>query len=239
MQRYFAIDMIDDKLVLKDEDKFHLFNVLRLKKGEIFQVVYNGFLYECTVENPKLGDFQYKISRKLVDNQYIFSIILGVSKNSKIETVLQKCTEIGINHFYIYESKRSVAKMDKKVFESKRSRFEKTIIEAAQQSKQDFIPAIEFIEDINKFDFSNYENKFVAYENELTDSITKFDKIKNSKSFIFSVGPEGGFSEEEISEYLSIGFEKISLGNSILRCETAPIYIASVVSFIKNGASND
>src|SRR5574344_238639 len=102
MQRYFAVGKIGDNLILSDEDLHHLFDVLRLKNGEHFQIVLNS---EKRV-------FQSNISSYLVDNKYKLTLILANPKMGKLEIALQKCTEIGCNEFVIFESKRSVAKLD-------------------------------------------------------------------------------------------------------------------------------
>jgi 16S rRNA (uracil1498-N3)-methyltransferase len=235
MQRYFAIDKVDEKLILSTDDLHHLFNVLRLKKGEHFQIVYNKILYECMVVNPILFDFKYISSSLLVDYKYKLTFFIANPKNDKLEFILQKCTEIGVSKFVIFESERSIAKIDFDTFEKRKNRYEKIVQEAAQQSKQNNIPEVDFLDDVENFKNYEFDQKFVAYETASISDISKFDLCKKAYSISFIVGPEGGFSPREIEKFSLFGFKTISLGSSILRCETAPIYIASVISYLKGG----
>lgn len=232
MYRYFSQDLNGEKPILCDEDIHHIFHVLRLNKGEKFEIVCRGLIYDCEIINDKVFDYKYISSRKLVDNKYKTTLMLAFSKSDKLELVLQKCTEIGADHFLIYQSERSVAKIDKQSFIKKSERYRKIIREASMQSKRNDIPSIDFIDDVNTMDWAPYDGKFIAYEKSDSRLTNNFKLIKSKMNSIFVVGPEGGFSDDEIAFFEEKQFIFISLGKNILRCETAPIYISSVVSYL-------
>ena len=117
MQRYFAIEKRNNLLVLNEEDYHHIFNVLRLNKNDIIEVVFDGFLYECKAEIIELVGFQSISSRKLVDFQYNLTFLLATSKSDKLELVIQKVTEICAASYIVYNSKRSVSILTKEKFE--------------------------------------------------------------------------------------------------------------------------
>lgn len=233
MQRYFAIDKINDLLVLNKDDHHHIFNVLRFTKNDTIEVVFDGFLYVCKAEIINLVGFQYISSRKLVDFQYNLSFLLASSKSDKLELVLQKVTEISASSFIIYNSKRSVAITSKEKFANKVTRYNKIIKEAAEQSKQSKIPSINFVNKLSEIDFENYDLKLIAYEKENEKNLITKSMVSGAKNILVVIGPEGGFEEKEVDEFINLGFTSVSLGDSILRCETAPIYTASIISYLK------
>lgn len=233
MQRYFAIDKKDNLLILNNDDYHHIFNVLRLNKFDTVEVVYDGFLYLCNAEIINLVGFQYISSRKIVDNGYKLTFLLATSKSDKLELVIQKVTEICAASYIVYNSKRSVSILTKEKFESKKTRYQKIIKEACEQSKQHIVPTISFINDLNELDFDNYDLKLIAYEKESEKNLIDENDLNKSKNILVVIGPEGGFEEKEVEAFISYGFKSVSLGNSILRCETAPIYTASIISYFK------
>jgi 16S rRNA (uracil1498-N3)-methyltransferase len=233
MQRYFAIDKKEDLLILNADDHHHIFNVMRLTKTDKIEVVYDGFLYCCNAEIIDSVGFQYISSRKLVDNSYNLTFLLATSKSDKLELVIQKVTEICAASYIVYNSKRSVSIWTKDKFENKKNRFSKIIKEACEQSKQHTIPTINFVNNLNEICFQNYDLKLIAYEKENEKNLIKNSLLKNAKNILVVIGPEGGFDEKEVDDFINKGFISVSLGNSILRCETAPIYTASIISYFK------
>ena len=233
MQRYFAIDKKEELLVLNADDHHHIFNVLRLNKTDKIEVVYDGFLYCCTAEIINSVGFQYISSSKLVDNEYKLTFLLATSKSDKLELVIQKVTEICAASYIVYNSKRSVSIWTKDKFQNKKTRFEKIIKEACEQSKQHVIPTINFVNKLNEINFDSYDLKLIAYEKENEKNLIKQSIIKEAKNILVVIGPEGGFDEGEVVDFINKGFISVSLGNSILRCETAPIYTASIISYFK------
>lgn len=233
MQRYFAVEKQDDLLILNADDYHHIFNVLRLKKHDIIEVVYDGFLYCCNAEIIDSVGFQYISSRKLVDNSYNLTFLLATSKSDKLELVIQKVTEICAASYIVYNSKRSVSIWTKDKFENKKNRFSKIIKEACEQSKQHTIPTINFVNNLNEICFEDYDLKLIAYEKENEKNLIKNSLLKKAKNILVVIGPEGGFDEKEVDDFINKGFISVSLGNSILRCETAPIYTASIISYFK------
>lgn len=233
MQRYFAIDKREDLLVLNTDDYHHIFNVLRFNKNDTFEVVYDGFLYVCNAEIINSVGFKYISSSKLVDFQYNLTFLLASSKSDKLELVLQKVTEICAASFIVYNSKRSVAVITKDKFENKQNRYNKIIKEAAEQSKQSVVPSIKFVNKLSEINYNNYDLKLIAYEKENEKNLIKKTTIKDKKNILVVIGPEGGFEEKEVNDFIDSGFVSVSLGDSILRCETAPIYTASIISYLK------
>lgn len=233
MRRYFAISKKDNLLELKCDDIHHIFNVLRTNKNDKISIIYDNYKYECNADLIDKKYVKYISSTKLVDNSYNITFLLASSKANKLELVLQKTTEICCPNFIIYNSKRSVSIIESNKFNSKKDRFLKILKEACEQSKQERLNDINIIENLNQIDFNNYDLKLIAYENQENDKIITEEILKGKINILIVIGPEGGFDEDEVNYFINQGFTSISLGKSILRCETAPIYVSSVISYLK------
>ena len=165
------------------------------------------------------------------------TLFFALAKGDKNDLVIQKATEIGVKNIVLIETKRCVAKMnDDSKQAHKFDRYMKIMKEASEQSHRLDIPNIYGVYKINKIPGNLLPvNKFVAYEKEQgnTDSFYKdLMQIDLDSSIGIMVGPEGGFEKEEVEYLNSIGFKNASLGNRILRTETAAIYAMSVISFL-------
>lgn len=233
MQRYFSDSLKDNKPVLSLNDIHHFKNVVRLKNNEIFEIVYNKTIYTCKVNYSDNDFFIIESCRYIVLKDYELTFLLASSKSNKMELVLQKCSEIGIDDFIIYNSKFSIVKVDANYIKNKQDRYNKIIKSACEQSKNDNIPTLTFLNELNNLNLHNYDLKLVCYEEASLTSISLINDVLKAKKILAIIGPEGGFSKEEIKECESKGFLTISLGKNILRCETAPIYLASVINFLK------
>ena len=222
----FYNDLVD----IKDENFNHIKNVLRMKIDD-----------ELIVSNKEKGNsFLCKIS-EIGDNKIVCNIIeerestepvvevslfQGIPKSDKMELIIQKNVEIGINKIYPVEMKFCIGKIkDNK----------KTIAEAAaKQSKRNIIPTIE-----NPISFKEmaeilkeYDLALIAYENEEKTNIKKvLQQNPNAKKIAIIIGPEGGISKEEVDNLVSNGANEVSLGKRILRTETASISMLSMIMY--------
>ena len=153
-----------------------------------------------------------------------------------MEYIIQKTTELGVKHIYPVNLERCIVKIDKKDESKKITRWQKIAESAAKQSKRDFIPIVENIINIENIckNILKYDIILLAYENE--ESITikqELQKINKNKELNIGVivGPEGGFTEKEVSILINAGAKCVTLGKRILRTETAPLVILSDIVY--------
>ncbi|MEG1565160.1 MAG: RsmE family RNA methyltransferase [Bacilli bacterium] len=238
MQRYFAEGINENYFFLSKDDEHHLINVLRTEKGQEIEIVFDSILYTVKIES--LNPLKIVKVSQLSNEKKNRKITIGfaIPKGDKIELILQKCTELGIDEFVLFSSERTIGKISADKLDDKLNRYNKIVKEAAQQSKRISVPTVKYVGKLANLISLDIENKLVAYENAYERKINLIKSVYAYPSTLFITGPEGGFSEEEILFLEKNGFETISLGKNILRCETAPIYIASVVSFLLEGVSN-
>ena len=234
MQRYFAnIDQNYDVHLSKD-DEHHILHVMRMKKGDEIEVVDNQKLYLCRLNgtNPLSVSMVHEIASDVEISEDV-TLLYALTKGDKIDLVLQKATELGVKKVALIQSERTVVKYDDKDIEKKSQRFIKIMKEASEQSHRLVVPeflGIFNLKNLPKEVFSDIN--FVAYEKDANKPNYQFQGLEKGKSVSVLIGPEGGFSKQEIENLTNQGFIRTSLGKRILRAETAAIYALSVIGYL-------
>ena len=232
MQRYFATAN-DNQIVLSDGDVHHLLHVMRAKVNDEIEAVVEEKLYSAVIKSvsPLRIEICYEIPLDSeLDNDV--TLFFALAKGDKIDTVVQKATELGVKRIVLINTERCVVRFDDKDVNKKIERFTKIAKEASEQSHRLRVP--EIAGPINLKDVDEYlcDINLLAYEKIAgkTDNIPS--SFKKGESISAMIGPEGGFSEKEVALLQEKGFNLISLGKRILRTETAALYILSVLGFI-------
>ncbi len=235
MQRYFSSST--ERISLSKEDIHHIIHVMRMKKGETFEVVFDEKVHILEIEST--DPFTYKVvDISSINNELDYDITLfyALSKGNKNELVMQKATELGVNHIVLLSSSRSVDKMSTEDFNRKKERFTKILKEASEQSKRNVIPSIDGVYPMDKIPSRLLKDvNLVAYEGESGSTSNTYEvinDIKEGQSISLLIGSEGGISLSELEALKAQGFKEISLGKRILRTETAAIYALSVIAFM-------
>lgn len=234
MQRYFVSNKEDNYLTLDNSDIHHIKNVMRNRVGDRIECIYNKKLYICEIED--LSSPKVKIIEQLDDNnesRLDVTIAIALVKEQKMDLILQKLTELGISKIIPVTMERSIVKLDSKKFEKKKERWEKICKEAAEQAKRNIIPEITNIYTIKQLENLSYDQKFICSTRNSKNLVNNYLQTKEAcATMIFVIGPEGGISPKEEDLLESYGYIPITLGNRIMRVETAAIYIASIINFV-------
>lgn len=229
MQQYFAKDK---NLTLDKTDYHHIKNVMRMKKNDIIKIVYDNVMYDCKITSLS-PEVKYEvISKKESKNNNIkIAVCFSLIKEQKLDYLIQKATELGVDELIPCVTKRSVVKIDDKKKKSKYDRWNKICKEASEQSFRTDIPKISeiiSIKDVINFD---YDLKLVCSLNKSSKNIKKVLQKNNKYDKIILVfGPEGGFEKEEEDYLIKNNFKSVSLGDNVLRAETA---VSCALSMIK------
>ncbi len=232
MQRYFAKDQIDDKFILEDSDYHHIKNVMRMDNKDNIEVVYNNNLYLAKIDDIKENIIS-KVKKIEIQKQKRPEIVLYIPllKEQKMDYILQKSTELGVNTIIPIETSRSIIKIDEKKYLKKRQRWMKICKEASEQSKRITIPEIGFLETIDSLKEVK-SVKLVCSTKEKTKNLKNIVKtIKDCDKINVVIGPEGGLLEEEENTLIKNGFIPVSLGDRIMRVETVPLFILSAINY--------
>jgi 16S rRNA (uracil1498-N3)-methyltransferase len=228
MQIFLALKFdVDGNILLSPEESKHCVKVLRKKSGDIIHVIDGkGNLYEAELFETDPQACKVKIINKkqvAVNKNYRLHIAISPTKNpDRIEWMVEKCTEMGVDEFSFIVCKRT----EKPTV--KLERLQKIAESAVKQSIQGIIPIINNAVSFKEFitlSKSTDAKKYIAHCVEETKIDLK-NIISPSKNIIL-IGPEGDFTEEEIKLALESGYGAISLGETRLRTETAGLFVAA------------
>ena len=231
MQRYFAVDK---DLNISDKDKHHIINVMRMKLNDKIEIVYDEKVYMCEINDISKKDVSYSVKDIIdVNNELPLKVTIAVSlvNEKKLDFILQKCTELGVYDFILVNSDRSKIKIDGKE-KKKIERWNTITKEAAEQSHRNIKPIVRDIMSINDVLKLDYDLKLTCSTKENEKTIKNvLQNSTNCDRIIIVVGPEGGLTVSEEEKLEKNGFIPVTLGNLILRTETVPIYIMSLVNY--------
>lgn len=234
MQRYF-VQIDKGKVTFTDDDIFHISRVMRLKQGELIEVVdqnHQLFIAEITTVKPFKADIKQILEANTELRSHI-TLYYVISKGEKTDLVIQKATELGVKSIVLLHSKRSVVKFEKDKYESKIQRYVKIAKEAAEQSRRLMIPSISIEAELSAIKSDRASLKIIADEDDAgtTEKLYNLlDKTQISDPLSLLVGSEGGFERSEVAMANACGFISIGLGKRILRSETAAIHLVGVVA---------
>jgi len=235
MERFFG-RVEGEKAYISPDKSHHLVRVLRAKKGDKVEIADTGELYLCEIKS--LEPLELTVLESLYKPKPLpFTVVLAFAllKGGHDELVLQKGTELGVNEFAPYISSRTIVRLDQKDKEKRQVRFEKIVQSSCEQCKRIDIPKVDGILSFDKMTDMQFDHAFFAYEglsHESFNLAAEAAKVKQGERVLLIVGPEGGFDEKEVALATKKGLTPVSLGQRILRAETASIYMASVFSFL-------
>lgn len=235
-------DQVKDEYIdITGDDVNHIKNVLRLKIDDCIQVCNSdtGNNYKAQIVSVEKSNIKCSIIEKLnstVESNVYIHILQGLPKADKMELIIQKCTELGVQEITPVNMERSIVKLNPKDETKKIQRWQKIAEVAAKQSGRDKITQINNIvrfKDIFNV-LKDYDTFLVAYEKEKENTLKKeLIKLKEvtSPKIAVLIGPEGGIDDEEIKVLKMNNTKIITLGKRILRTETAPLAISSIIQY--------
>lgn len=232
MQQYFARDRKDNTLYLNNDDLNHIKNVMRMKQNDSIICVYDNSSYICSL-NKDLLSCEIKKVFKSEESLPKVTVYTPLLSEEKMSFILQHGTELGITDFVVVEYEHCKYKLPKKDYEKKLIRWNKILKEASEQSYRINKPRLESI--INPKDIESISNVNILCSLDKNDvkSICKVltrDNANDTISLVF--GPEGGLSPKEEDMLVNKGFIKTSLGEDVLRTETVPLMVASIIKYL-------
>ena len=232
MQRYFCNEKENNEYLLSRDDSYHIKKVMRMNISDKIEIVDNKITYICEITS--LEPVKAKVISKtneLNENSFEIILVQSMVNETKMDLILQKGTELGVNEFYGYKAVNSVVKENGKS-DKKLTRWQKIVKEASEQSKRNIIPKVVDIVDIKGLCKIEADLKLLLSVNEKTKNIKKV--LKENKKYdkiIIVIGPEGGFTSNEEKTLMDNGYISTSLGTRVLRTETAGIATVSMINY--------
>jgi 16S rRNA (uracil1498-N3)-methyltransferase len=237
-RRYFADTTISgSRAVLAGTEAHHLAHVMRGKPGEEV-ILFDGSGREFLARIERVGrsDVELNVlSESVVDRELPVPCTLGVAlpKGDRQGWLVEKAVELGIRRLVPLVTTRGVAQPADKAL----ARLERAVIEAAKQCGRNRLMEIGAAQDWNTFvrDAPADQFRFVAHPHSASNAARLFAEAEAATptpAFVLAVGPEGGLTDEEVDVAVSSGWQCVDLGPSILRVETAALYLAAMVSSV-------
>jgi 16S rRNA (uracil1498-N3)-methyltransferase len=234
--RFFVLEAAKtgDEVVLSPEDSHHLSRVLRAKPGEKIQIIAGGdvFLAEITEVGTKSKARLLSVSDQVFEAQTKIWLLQGIAKGERMDLIIQKAVELGVDTIVPMDCARSVVKLKGDKASDRRERWQKIAIAAAKQCGRTHIPeilpicspakALELIPAAAKIIIPWEEAEKPPFKAVLQDQPAVAAVL---------IGPEGGFEHSEVEAAVAAGATPVTLGQRILRTETAAIVCLSIMMY--------
>ena len=255
MPRFFvrADAITEDSILITGSDALHISRSLRMREGEEITVCDMRRLeYRCRLAGFTADTVRAEIlavQACATEPPYFATLYMALPKGDKMELIVQKSVELGVSRIVPFASSRSVVRLDRAAGEKKRERWQKIADAAAGQCGRGILPEVTTpvsFEDAlreasaDTLSFFCYEGD-AAGENAEAHSLPKLlQKVPEARNgagsdslprISFFVGAEGGFAVEEVEKACAAGLPTVGLGPRILRCETAPLYVLTCLSY--------
>ncbi len=229
-------DISGNDISIRGGDYNHIKNVLRMKPGENLNV-HDGVSdneYRCHIDSFGEDEVHLKLDFvKEADVELPVKVTLfqGLPKSDKMDLIIEKCTELGVYEIVPVMTERSVVRLDGDKALKKTAHWRGKAEAAAKQSKRSVIPFIREPASMKEaIDISSsLDHKLIPYElaEDFEKTRSMISSIKKGSTLGIFIGPEGGFSEEEIEKARESGIIPVTLGRRILRTETAAMVVLS------------
>jgi 16S rRNA (uracil1498-N3)-methyltransferase len=240
MSRFFVKpeQISGNTVIIVGEDAKHIGTVLRMRKDEKITVCDGQSIdYNCIIIEVYKDSVEAQILDKKVNNAepaIKVKLYQALPKLDKMEFIIQKCVELGIDEIIPVVSKRTIVKIEEpKKGEKKLERWNKISEAAAKQSMRGKIPQVSDIISFAKAleQAQLLDGAIIPYENEKQTTLKSFVQTFKGQTIGIFIGPEGGFEQEEILMAQKVGIQAITLGNRILRTETAGLAAVSNIIY--------
>ena len=239
MPRFFVNkeNISDNKIVIGEGDAFHIARSLRMAVGDEITVCDGeGEEYTCTLSKIRDDECECEVlshGRSEREPRVNISLFMAYPKGDKLETVVQKAVELGACSITPFESSRCIKRPKAEKVDKQTERLSRIAKEAAKQCGRAIIPTVSSPLTYTQMLSEARKSELVlfCYEDEHATSIKTALRTNKFVSIAVIVGSEGGFSPEEADLARSAGCVSVTLGARILRCETAPSYALSAISY--------
>ena len=230
------------EIVLDETEAHHLVSVNRAREGDTV-VVFDGAGHEWICELAAIGkrDARLKVrfAQKIKPLPYAVTLGQALPKGKYMDAIVRKATEIGVSGIVPLVSERTEVQLEADREENKLEKWRAAAIEAAKQCGNAFLPEIQPVQRAATFmeGTKGYDLKLIASLQPGAKSLKtvlnlfREEKGRPPQKVLWLIGPEGDFTPAEMSISKNVGFEPITLGPLVLRCETAAVYALSILSY--------
>ena len=241
MARFFVTkeDIVDSQITISDKDAFHIARSLRMAVGDSLTVCdEDGTEYLCELTRIRDDECTCSILSSgagKTESPVEITLYMAYPKGDKLETVVQKSVELGATKIIPFESSRCIKRPAAEKADKITERLARIAEEAAKQCGRSKLPKVSKMIKLSELtkQIADYDLALFCYEGDgassLKATLQSYSRADGKIAVI--IGSEGGFSEDEARLITEAGAKCVNLGPRILRCETAPDYCLSAISY--------
>lgn len=241
MRRFFfdPKDRNGDDVRLSEEESHHIVKVLRLKAGtnvELFDGSGSLYLGSLAMAGRRVEARILDRVAKDASGTAAIWVYQPILKGEKMDMVVQKCTELGVTGMFPFHSTRCQGKLEDRQADKKHQRWQRIALAACKQClrlqmMQLGKPRL-YSELFGDVVHSDGDLRLLFWEEEKEVHLQDIPALREAQSINLMLGPEGGFSAQEVAEARKYGWQTVSLGDRILRAETATLSAVSIVQYL-------
>jgi 16S rRNA (uracil1498-N3)-methyltransferase len=234
-RRFIADEVSGDRAALTGKHADHLVRVLRARVGQDFDIATGDGVRRGQISLLEPGRVEFELGEEISGvSPAEITLILAVFKFDRMEWAIEKCTELGVSQIVPVIARRTDAHLA--TASSKRvERWQRIALQAAEQSRRAAPPEItapiKFAEAVK---FPGALRILLAESEEQTQLRDILKPLSAGSGIVLAVGPEGGWADEELKAFQQAEWVSASLGNTILRAETAAIAATAIVASALN-----
>jgi 16S rRNA (uracil1498-N3)-methyltransferase len=227
----------DGLLKIEGDEVKHIRKVLRLKAGdEILVFDGSGKEFEGAIVEERRSSVMVKVRgifSSKGDSSLEVTLAQSLLKGEKMDYLIQKATELGVNEIIPFFSARSVPVLEKSRRPNRHHRWEKIAVEASKQCGRGVVPKIESLQDYSSMLRAAPTDhlRLILWEGDGLKLKEVLERSGEKTKIFFVIGPEGGFSPDEVDKAKRAGFVAVTLGKRILRAETASLCLLSILQY--------
>jgi 16S rRNA (uracil1498-N3)-methyltransferase len=227
--------LLGDRVTISGDVHHHLHNVLRTRLGSVLTLLDGqGRCCEVELEAISKREASARVIRRWRDEERTLpiSLIQGMPKADKFDLILQKGTELGVRCFQPIETDNTVPQVNAARMVKRAQRWSRIATEAARQCRRSFLPEVRSVQKLTEVISGETDDlKLVLWEaGSVPLAVALPEKTPTGVTLL--VGPEGGFTDQEIKHISGAGFQAVHLGPRILRTETAGLAATAILQYI-------
>jgi 16S rRNA (uracil1498-N3)-methyltransferase len=234
------------KITLSPEESHHLVSVNRAQVGDTV-VAFNGkgleWICDLAAADRRSARLKVRLLQKAKPLPWRITLGQALPVGAAMDSIVRKATEIGVSAIVPLESERTQVHLEGSRSDRKIEKWQTAALEAAKQCGNPWLPEIGAVTPASAFieSAAGYDLKLIASlqpgAKSLKSVLAEYRAARGRPplNVLWLVGPEGDFTPAEMSRTQTAGFEPITLGPLILRCETAAIYALSILSYELGG----
>jgi len=243
MRNFFVSvnDIAQGKIIITDKKQLHhMYGVLHLKPGESLKAFdENSAEYRCLLESLSAEKAVLEIKEKSFSQakkRTVVTIACAIPKKLKFDDIIDKLVQLGVDKIIPLKTERVVVKLNKDKEAGRMIRWQKIALAAAEQSQRNNLVILENAQSIKEVMQSavNYDLKIIPTLEGPRRSLKEISSQAQAKSILVLIGPEGDFTVQEIAVAKKAGCIPVSLGDLVLRVETAAVAVASFLMLNEN-----